>query len=414
MVFRPKLASLASSTYVLRAGDAFGEDIAATEARVHLRSSGDVVPSLDLLDADPDCKGHDGEVFTCAYSPDGSYVLTGGWDTKLRIWDSASGAQEAEFQAGNKPISACTVSPDGRFFLSGCLEGMLARWDSQTRRRLSLFLAHGRPVSCIVYSPDSRFILTASWDSNLIIWDLQRDFEGRTLTGHRDIVAGCKLTPDSKSVLSWSYDGTLRLWSLTKADGIGKLGGHDDRVNAADVSPDGRLAVSGSRDGTVKVWDLKQARELACVPLESEVRGCLFLRDGKTIAVVDAAGRISLHSPQNLEVQEELSTELTVVCAGLAPAGNQMVLGCDNGQVRFVTLAEFDRFPLVVTATQTSRRTSTRLQRLFGRSRLVQAYVCTCPVCRQSFEIPRADDAQPLPCPKCRRNLRIADVILTA
>jgi WD40 repeat protein len=276
-----------------------------------------------------------------------------------------------------------------------------------------MFLAHGRPISGITFAADNRTVITSSWDANLVIWDLTHDFEGHTLSGHRDIVAGCRLTPDGQTILSWSYDGTLVLWSMARREPFARLSGHQDRVTAASISPDGRLAVSGSRDGSLKLWDITNATEVAAVDLAGEVRACFFFRHGKSLAAVQADGRLTVHSAQDLAEMEELQTDLQVVCAELAPAGNRIVLGCDDGLLRFVEVEESERFPLIVTVTKTSRRTSTRLQRILGRSHIVQAYLCTCPVCRHSFELPRADTAETLPCPRCRRGLRISDVLQT-
>jgi WD40 repeat protein len=372
--------------------------------------AGDFMSSLSLLDSASCKNGHDGEVCACAFTPDASQVLTGGWDCHLRLWETKTGQSLASFVASAKPISACAISPDGRHLLSGCLEGLLARWDANTHRRISMFLAHGRPLSSIVFTPDAKAVVTSSWDSNLIIWDVTREFEGHTLSGHRDIVAGCRLIPDGQTILSWSYDGTLRIWSVARRSLVGKFAGHQDRVTTAGVSPDGRLAVSGSRDGSLKLWDIRAGKELASRDLSTEVRGCFFLRHAQALAVVDLEGRCTLHSVNDLEEQAELSTGLSVVCSEMAPAGNLIALGCNDGRLRFVEIGEFDRFPLIVTATKTTLKTSTRLQRLFGRSRAVQVYVSTCPVCRHRVQIPCADTVQGLSCPGCKRSLRLADM----
>jgi hypothetical protein len=109
-----------------------------------------------------------------------------------------------------------------------------------------------------------------------------------------------------------------------------------------------------------------------------------------------------------LEVQAELTTQLPVQCAELASSGDRIALGCDNGQVRFVAVEGFDAVPLLVTATRTGWRPTTRLQRLFGKPRETHAYLCTCPVCRQAIELPATTSEQPVPCPGCHRQLRIA------
>src|SRR5262249_29217670 len=148
--------------------------------------------------------------------------------------------------------------------------------------------------------------------------------------------------------------------------------------------------------------------ELASCSLPAEVKACCFLLDGQSLVAVDAHGRLTLHALPGLEVQAELATSLPVQYAELAPAGDRIALACDNGQVRFVAVEGFDEVPLLVTATRTGGRTATRLQRLFGKPREVHAYVCTCPVCRKAIELSAEKFGRPVPCPGCRRQLRIA------
>jgi WD40 repeat protein len=372
------------------------------------------VPTLRLPAAQPASNGHNGEVFTCAFIPDGAFALSGGWDGHLRLWDAATGAAATGFSACAKAVSACAVSPGGRFWLSGSLDGQLTFWDAEGQTLARRFLAHTRPISAIIFGDDENTVVTASWDRTLVIWDLQREREGRQLDGHGDIVSGCRFTPDGKRLLSWSHDGTLRLWDVKPLKPLATLAGHADRVTAADVSPDGQYAASASRDGVVKLWDLERPGVLESLPTATEIRGCFFLLDGASLVTVDVHGRLALHTVPELKLTAGVATRLAVQCAALDAAGSRIALGCGDGRVSFVSVDGFDEVPLLVTPTRTSRRTSTSLQRLLGRSSLHHAYTCTCPVCRHSFELPRAEPGDPAPCPGCRRRLRFSSTVRVA
>ena len=41
-----------------------------------------------------------GEVFACAYAPDGGAVLSAGWDGVLRLWQTGQDGQPGELRAG--------------------------------------------------------------------------------------------------------------------------------------------------------------------------------------------------------------------------------------------------------------------------------------------------------------------------
>jgi WD40 repeat protein len=348
-------------------------------------------------------------VFGCAYALDSALLLSAGWDGCLRLWDATQGTQVSEIRASSKPLSSCGIAPDGKRWLAGSMEGMLSYWDPLTQRQGMVFLAHTRPVSSIVFSPDGSVLATSSWDRQVTLWNPKREREGRTLLGHNDIVAGCRFTPDGKHLLSWSYDGSLRLWEVARARQVNEFLGHTDRVTAGAVSRDGRWVVSGTRDRVVRLWDLNTASEVRSVLVGAEVRGCFFLIDAESLVVVDANGRLTLHTLPDLELTSELVTRFPVQCGEVAPSGAQLALGCGDGHVYFIAVDGLESVPLAVTATKTSRTTASMFQRLFGRSRVTQAYQCTCPACRQSFDLPGVPK-EAAACPNCRRPIRVCAV----
>jgi WD40 repeat protein len=353
---------------------------------------------------------HKGEVSSCCYSSDGCFVLSGGWDGHLRLWDSGSGLPAQSLRVGAKPLSACAISPEGDQWLAGSLDGLLSRWEPTTQKPLNNFLAHPRPISAIVFGEDKRLLATASWDCSLILWNPARDSEGRNLRGHRDIVAGCRFTPDNEGLLSWSHDGTVRLWDVPHARLLKTLSGHTDRVTTAAVSPDGHWVVSGARDGTLKLWDLEEEREAGSVTVDGEIRSAFFLLDGASFGTVETQGRVRVYSLSELKPVLELETNLSVECAELAPSGQQIALGCRNGRVHFIDLEGMHDVPLSVLVTPKTERTATTIQRLFRRSTVKQTFHGTCPACRQAIVLPAGDPSKPVPCPHCQRTLRVRPV----
>jgi WD40 repeat protein len=61
-------------------------------------------------------KGHRGIIFSAAYSPDGSRIVTNGNDNTVRIWDAASGVEVMTLKAN---VSSFAFSPDGVWLALG-------------------------------------------------------------------------------------------------------------------------------------------------------------------------------------------------------------------------------------------------------------------------------------------------------
>jgi WD40 repeat protein len=365
------------------------------------------VATLRLLEAAGDPAGHDGEIFGCAYTPDGGYALSAGWDGHLRLWDGAAGAVVAAVPAGPKPLACCAVSPDGKLWLAGSMEGMLGIWDATAQQLVFSFLAHTRPVSAIRYSPDGQQLATASWDRTLVLRKAGREREGKTLSGHADIVAGCQFTPDGGHLLSWSHDGSVRLWDAALAQEVANLGGHPTRVTAAALSPDGRWAATGGMDGGVKVWDLVGRAEAGSLAHPAEVRGLFALPDGASFVVLDAEGWLTTLSAPGFGVQGRLDTGAKAMCGELAPAGQQLAVGGEDGRVRFVVVEGFENVPLRVPVTQGFKQGKGGIGRLFGIAKTVPTYQFTCPACRHTAEASGEPPRGSFRCPRCRRPLAV-------
>jgi hypothetical protein len=160
----------------------------------------------------------------------------------------------------------------------------------------------------------------------------------------------------------------------------------------------------------VKLWDLRGGTEAATAVVRGEVHGCLFLLDGQSLVAVDNHGRLTLHEVPSLAVQAEVATRAAVQSCDLAPSGGQIALACGDGRVRFIAVEGFDDGPLLAGTTRTTRRVASLLQKLFGQSRLVYCYQCTCPACRHTFDVANGEAGADLHCPKCRRHLRLSGV----
>lgn len=362
--------------------------------------------TLRLLETYEEAEGHAGEIYAATFAPDGTTLLTAGWDGYLRMWDPVSGLPKSSFQAALKPLSACAWMPDGMRLVSGSMEGMLGIWDAAHQTLLFEFVAHTRPISGFSYSPDGQTIATASWDRQLMLRRVNREREGRALSGHQDIVAGCRFSSDGSRLLSWSHDRTLRVWDPQTASEAGRLTGHEERVTCAALSPDGRMAVSGGRDGELKIWDLETWTDLASLALPVELCGCFFLPGGRSVVVVDIEGLVMLLTAPELEMQAEVALGRKAFCADLNAAGNLLAVGCEDGRPGFVAVEGFDDADLFVMTRTGVKYTSSLLGRLTGKTTSTNVFHFTCPACRREGEL-AALPPRSLACQGCQRRLKL-------
>jgi hypothetical protein len=161
----------------------------------------------------------------------------------------------------------------------------------------------------------------------------------------------------------------------------------------------------------MKLWSVADMTESCSAVLPSEVRGLFFLPDGSSFIAADSEGLLTLLSAPGFEVQDQLALETKIQCGALAPLGDQLAIGGEDGFVRLIAIEGFEGAPLPLTVTQGIRQMSSGLDRLFGRTRPQQTYRFACPACRSETEGTGSAPGGEFGCPTCGRRLRVATTL---
>ena len=228
--------------------------------------------------------GHSGYVTCCAWSPDGARLLSGSYDRTLKLWDAVSGKELLTLKGHSDSVDCCAWSPDGARLVSGSSDNRLKLWDATTGRELLVLTGHSRRVNCCAWSYDSSRLLSGSSDNTLKLWDAASGREIITLKGHARPVNCCAWSPDNARLLSGSSDRTLKLWDAASGGELFALTGHDNPVNCCAWSPDSTRLLSGSFDHTLKLWDSVTGKELFSLAKQAHpVKCCAWSPDGKRI-----------------------------------------------------------------------------------------------------------------------------------
>jgi WD40 repeat protein len=67
-------------------------------------------------------------VWSVCYSPDGTKVVSGSRDKRVRIWDTTTGAVLSHFQGHSGDVNAVSYSPDGTKVVSGSDDKTVRIW----------------------------------------------------------------------------------------------------------------------------------------------------------------------------------------------------------------------------------------------------------------------------------------------
>jgi WD40 repeat protein len=201
-------------------------------------------------------EGHEAEVLSIAFSPDGTSVVTASLDNTAKIWSTSSGECLLTFYGHEESVNSAAFSPDGTLVVTASCDETAKIWSSTSGECLDSLegvFGHEACVNTATFSPDGVCVVTTSDDDTAKTWRLGEYFMA-TFDGHENRVMTAEFSADGAWVLTASCDKTAKIWHAASGKCRVILEGHTDEVCSATFSPDGASVATTSTDRTAKIW----------------------------------------------------------------------------------------------------------------------------------------------------------------
>ncbi|MDH5699229.1 MAG: WD40 repeat domain-containing protein [Nitrospirota bacterium] len=212
-----------------------------------------------------------------AFSPDGKYILSAGFDGDFRLWEtdrcelqgigfihdprippSDPDSQYPPYSSGLKGILSLAWSADGEKFVIGIRDRTVRVYSFHPTLNgkplfdeQAVFDEHVGGLRAVAYSPTGKYIASAGHDEAILLWDAHKIGSS--------VKRFCCHSPFLKN----------KSWIM---------------VNTLDFSTDEKFLASGSADRTVKVWEIQTGKNIRTFEVPGLVYAVAFSPNGRTIA----------------------------------------------------------------------------------------------------------------------------------
>lgn len=243
-------------------------------------------------------EGHEGDIFTVEFHPDGKYLASSGFDRKILMWSVYGECENVAVMGGHTgAVMELHFSPDGSQLYTCSTDHTVAIWDVPTSQRIKKFKGHSTYVNSVQGARRGpQIIVSGGDDSTVRLWDARKRHCTSMLNTTFQVTA-VTFNDTAEQIISAGIDNDIKVWDLRKNEILYRLKGHTDTVTGVSLSPDGSYLLSNSMDNTLRVWDIRPyAPQERCVKIftghqhnfEKNLLRCAWSPDGSKVSAGSA------------------------------------------------------------------------------------------------------------------------------
>ena len=226
---------------------------------------------------------------------DGNVAIAGCQDGQLYL--SPAGAKGVAVAAHKAEVNALAASRDGRFIVSGGGDRAIRVYNPPIGSSIELVKELKSPgmVHALAFSADSRRLISAGDDRVIRLWDTETWTIVDSLKGHDDTVLSLAAARDGKFLVSGGYDRTIRVWDLAKKIEVRSIPRNLGDSDALALSLDDKWIAVGGFNNVIRLFDRETGveRKFEEGP-QAGLAGLVFQPKSSRLLAISTTG--SMHS----------------------------------------------------------------------------------------------------------------------
>jgi len=210
--------------------------------------------------------GHESEITSVLYSPDGHFLASGSKDGSIRFWETRTGREALSPMRSDSEITSIAFSPDGKLIASGTKAGHVNLWDTLNGQMLAVFEGHTDSVEAVAFHPEGNILASGSRDRTVRRWDVRtlepKDVAFADLKG---LVISLAFASDCSAVaVGFVATQEVRVWNADFEGAVIAVIKTSTPATSVAFSPDGLCLLTPGRNGMIS-WNWRSGEQLSTV-----------------------------------------------------------------------------------------------------------------------------------------------------
>jgi len=235
--------------------------------------------------------GHSGTVETIQLSSNDKYIITGGSDGSIKVWDFKTKKLVRAFGHSGM-IRKLFLTSDDQYLVSCAFSKVIYIWDFQTGKIIQQLTAESEASFVIAaLTPDEKYLVSgASSEMNpdfnsLQVWELLSGKLLRTIYVGEGEPNHIAITNDGKyALVKLGWDSSIYVWDIISGDYIKRFMNIHPGLSEIAISPHDQRVYTGSMEGSIMQWDFETAIPLKSITAShTEIKQIIFSSDGSKL-----------------------------------------------------------------------------------------------------------------------------------
>ena len=218
-------------------------------------------------------QGHFNNMACVSFSPDGSSVVTGGQDGKIKLWATSSGFCYVTFSEHTAAATAVRYSiGKNNVVFSASLDGTVRAYDTTRYRNFRTFTSP-RPAQFSSLAIDTSGDLVASGAADIyevFLWSVQTGHLLEVISGHEGPVSSLAFNPSPVSggsqLATVSWDKTLKIWdALDSSSANSETTDLISDATAVAFRPDGGQIAVATMNGQINFFHPTKGQQMGSI-----------------------------------------------------------------------------------------------------------------------------------------------------